>query len=150
MHTRTTRKRNLSAAPQPVGRSGSRRHPRTNSRSVAVLKRDMAIIAVMVATLLMVHVFEYACVARAGYERATLRAQIRTLEQQNSNLRADVEVLERPQRIDTLARQRGMMQRSDADYIALAPLPSKPSDARRPMMAGFLPEWLNKLVNRKR
>lgn len=97
----------------------------------------------------MAYVFQYAFVARAAYEHSRLRAEIHTLEQENSNLRADVEILERPQRIDHLARQRGMVQRTDADFIALAPMPEKPENADRPMVAGFLPEWLNKLISHK-
>jgi cell division protein FtsL len=147
---RTTRKRIPASSPQPVGKAGGRRHPRTNSRSTRVLKRDLGIVAVVGSLLLMVYVFQYACVARAGYERAHLRSELRLLDQENSNLRAGVEVLERPQRIDHLARQRGMVQRSDADYVALAPLPANPPGKNRPMIAGFLPEWLNKLVQSKR
>ena len=135
---------------QPPGRTGSRRHARTNTRPVALLRRDFIIVASIACTLLMGYVFQYAFVARAGYERARLRAEIHTLEQENSNLRADVEVLERPQRIDHLARQRGMVQRTDADYVALAPMPEKPVNADRPMIAGFMPEWLNKLISHKR
>ncbi|HEY3414697.1 MAG TPA: hypothetical protein VGM51_16790 [Armatimonadota bacterium] len=136
--------------PPTPGRAGTRRHPRTNARSLVVLRRDLIIVASIACTLLMVHVFQYACVAKAGYERARLRAEIHTLAQENSNLRADVEILERPQRIDHLARQRGMIQRTDADFVALAPLPQKPANPDRPMIAGFLPEWLNKLVSHKR
>lgn len=108
------------------------------------------IVAAIGSVLLMLHVFEYSAVARAGYARALLRTDIRSLEQQNSNLRADVEILERPQRIDAIARNRGMIQRNDADFIALAPLPPKPREQDHRMIAGFMPEWLNKLLEPKR
>jgi hypothetical protein len=43
-----------------------------------------------------------------------------------------------------------MVQRNDADYIALAPLPPKQRERDHRMIAGFLPEWLNKLFEHKR
>lgn len=147
---RTTKLRSHHSGSQGGPRGGSRRYPRTNSRATHVLKRDLAIVAAIGSLLSMLYVFEYAAVARAGYERAALRTEIRGLQARNSNLRADVEILERPQRIDAIARKLGMVQRSDADFIALAPLPVKPREKDHRMIAGFLPEWLNKLLEPKR
>jgi hypothetical protein len=147
---RATRQRSQSPGRQPGPRSGSRRHPRANARSASVLRRDFAIVAVIGAILMMVHVFEYASVARMGYERAHLRADERRISRENSNLRAEREILERPQRIDELASSRKMVQRNDADFIALAPVADQPAAQARPMLAGFLPEWMTNLVNGKR
>jgi hypothetical protein len=42
-----------------------------------------------------------------------------------------------------------MEQRNDADYARLAPLPPTAPKARsRPMLAGFVPEFLTRLVKK--
>jgi len=130
------------AAPQTVSR---RRRARTASVSSRSLQRAGVAAAGTLALLLTAYIGEYASVAKASRERAALRRELHRAMQENSNLHAQVQILERPQRIDDVARKMGMEQRSDADYIALAPLPAEPAqESNKPILAGFLPErWAN-------
>jgi hypothetical protein len=99
----------------------------------------------MATLCLTAYIGEYASLAKAGHESARLHAELRRARQENSNLHARVEVLERPERIDHLARAMNMEQRNDADYATLAPKPAPaPKAPERPMLAGFLPDFLTR------
>jgi cell division protein FtsL len=87
------------------------------------------------------YIAEYALVARAAHVRADLRRELYHLRQENTNLRARVATLERPSRIENLARSQGMKQRSEAVFVSMAPKALPPTQAeQRPVLAGFLPE----------
>jgi cell division protein FtsL len=128
---------------QPTTAARPRRRARTSTVSARSLRRAGIAVATAATLLLMAYIAEYASLAKASHESARLQSELRRARQENSNLHARVEVLERPERIDHLARAMSMEQRNDADYAALAPLPApKPVVAERPMLAGFLPERL--------
>lgn len=137
----------VSRIPQPESTARTpRRRARTSTVSSRSLKRAGTAVAVAAALLLTTYIGEYASVAKASHKRAELRSELRRAEQENTNLHAQVQILERPQRIDDVARKIGMEQRIEADYVALAPLPPPAADPAKtkPILAGFLPErWTN-------
>jgi cell division protein FtsL len=124
-----------------------RRRARTSTVSSRSLRRATIAFAIAATLCLTAYIGEYASVARASQRRAELRSELYREQQINSNLRAEVEVLERPARIDAIARAMKMEQRNDADFVALAPLPPKPAAQQRPILAGFLPEGLQRLFS---
>jgi len=120
------------ATPRP------RRRARTAAVSARSLRRAGIAVATMATLCLTAYIGEYASLAKASHESARLRSELRRARQENSNLHARVEVLERPERIDHLARAMSMEQRNDADYATLAPKPAPPARApERPVLAGF-------------
>jgi hypothetical protein len=117
--------------------------------SARSLQRAGLAVAAAATLCLTAYIGEYASLAKASHEAARLHSQLREAQQQNSNLHAQVEILERPERIDHLARGMNMEQRNDADYARLAPLPPPaPKVRNRPMLAGFVPEFLTRRVNK--
>lgn len=139
--------------PQPENPARSpRRRARTSTVSTRSLSRAGAAVAIAATLLLTAYIGEFASISIAGRKGSALRAELRRAKQENTNLHAQAQILERPQRIDQLARQLGMEQRSAADYVALAPLPPPPVEPERtkPILAGFLPERWTGLLGDKR
>lgn len=134
------------AAPRP------RRRARTATVSNGSIKRAMAAVAAASALLLAVYIGEYASVAKTNRQKSAVRVELRRARQENSNLRAQVKILERPARIDDVARKIGMEQRVEAEYVALAPLPPPTDETKeaKPILAGFLPEGWTNLLARSR
>lgn len=97
------------------------------------------------------YIGEYVSVYQASRARGELRAQLHRAQQENSNLRAQVQILQRPERIDDVARRMGMEQRVQAHYVALAPPPAAPAEEKNtPVLAGLLPEPLMRLFKGRR
>jgi ribosomal protein L15E len=101
-------------------------------------------LSVLGSLVLLGYIAEYAMAARFSYQRAAMRRELYHLRQETSNLRARVATLERPSRIDALARAMGMKQRNHAVFVTLAPRPAETDRSApvRPTIAGFLPDGL--------
>lgn len=128
----------VNTAPSSSTAARARRRARTSRVSARSLRRAGVAVATMATLCLTAYIGEYASLAKAGHESARLHAELRRARQENSNLHARVEILERPERIDHLARAMSMEQRNDADYATLAPRPAPaPKPAQRPVLAGF-------------
>lgn len=122
-----------------MGAPRARRRARTTRVSTRSVRRAGIAVAIMATLCLTAYIGEYASLAKASHESARLHAELRSARQENSNLHARVETLERPERIDHLARAMNMEQRNDADYATLAPRPAPPANPpERPVLAGFL------------
>lgn len=120
--------------------SAPRRRSRTPAPTSGSLRRAGLAVAVASTLLLLAYIAEYATVARTANLRSSLRRDLYHERQEKSNLQANVAILERPSRIDYLARTMQMEQRNDADFVHLAPLPApKVEPAQRPVLASILP-----------
>lgn len=129
--------------------SAPRRRARTKSPSSRSLRTAGVALCITGSLALLAYIGEYAVAARISYQRAAMRRELYHLRQETSNLRARVAILERPSRIDALARAMGMQQRNKAVYVTLAPRPvTKVQTPVRPAIAGFLPDGLLDLLDR--
>ena len=131
--------------PRLITSPPTRRRARTPSPSSGRLRFGMNFFAVLGTLFLFLYVGEYAMIARFNHQRTDLRRELYRMNQENTNLKAQVISLERPSRIVNLARSMGMIERNEADFVSLAPQPQMPVAPRQPRtLASFLPEgWFN-------